>query len=91
LKNGQVRYLYVDPDSGLEIKSTAVIKREGVDNTVDTYFGDYKEVNGLIFPFSVEQRVKDHSTQFMVEKVEIDTALDDSLFQMPAASTQSGQ
>jgi outer membrane lipoprotein-sorting protein len=93
LKNGQVRYMYVDPDSGLEIKATAVIKREGVENSVDTFFGDYKEVNGLIFPFSVEQRVKDHSTQFMVEKVEVDADLDDSLFQMPAASsqTQSGQ
>ncbi len=88
LKNGQVRYLYVDPESGLEIKSTAVIKREGVETSVDTFFGDYKEVNGLIFPFSVEQRVKDHSTQFMVEKVEVDANLDDTIFQMPAATPQ---
>jgi len=88
LKNGQVRYLFVDPDSGLELKSTAVIKREGVEASVDTFFGDYKEVNGLIFPFSVEQKVKDHSTQFMVEKVEVDANLDDSLFQMPAASAE---
>ena len=93
LKNGQVRYLFVDPDSGLELKSTAVVKREGVDNSVDTFFGDYKEVNGMTFPFSVEQRVKDHSTQFMVEKVEVDASLDDSLFQMPAAAApaQPGQ
>jgi hypothetical protein len=88
LKNGNVRYLYLDPDTGLEMKATAVIKREGVEATVDSFFGDYKEVNGMTFPFSIEQKIKGQpGPQFAVEKVEIDVDLQDSLFLMP----QGGQ
>jgi outer membrane lipoprotein-sorting protein len=90
LKNGNVRYLFMDPETGLDMKATAMIKREGVDTSVDSFFGDYKEVNGLIFPFSIEQRVKGQpGPQFSVENVEIDTDLQDSLFVMPEASDQT--
>jgi hypothetical protein len=90
LKNGNVRYLYLDPDTGLEMKATAMIKREGVETSVDSFFGDYKEVNGMTFPFSIEQKVKGQpGPQFSVEKVELDVDLQDSLFVMPAASAQS--
>jgi hypothetical protein len=90
LKDGDVRYLYLDPETGLEIKATAMIKREGVEATVDSFFGDYKEVGGIIFPFAIEQKVKGQpGQQFSVEKVELDTDIADSLFAMPEASSQT--
>jgi len=90
LKNGNVRYLFLDPETGLEMKATAMIKREGVDTSVDSFFGDYKEVNGMIFPFSIEQKIKGQpGPQFSVENVEIDPDLQDSLFGMPEASAQT--
>ena len=90
LKNGNVRYLYLDPDTGLEMKATAMIKREGVETSVDSFFGDYKEVNGMTFPFSIEQKVKGQpGPQFTVEKVELDVDLQDSLFVMPQGTGQS--
>lgn len=96
LKNGNVRYLFLDPETGLEIKATAMIKREGVETSVDSFFGDYKEVNGLVFPFSIEQRIQGQAgPQFAVETVELDVNLDESLFTMPevapAPQTQPSQ
>lgn len=90
LKNGDVRYLFLDPETGLEMKATAMIKREGVEASVDSFFGDYKEVNGIIFPFAIEQKMGGKpGPQFSVEKVEIDVDLADSMFVMPEATTQS--
>ncbi len=90
LKNGDVRYLYLDPESGLEMKATAIIKREGVEATVDSFFCEYKEVNGVIFPFAIEQKLAGKpGPQFSVEKVELDVDLADTMFVMPEASAQT--
>jgi outer membrane lipoprotein-sorting protein len=88
LKNGKVRYLFLDPETGLEMKATAMIKREGVESSVESYFGDYQEVNGIVFPFFIEQKIQgQQGPQFTVEKVELDVELEDSLFQMPEATS----
>jgi outer membrane lipoprotein-sorting protein len=90
LKNGDVRYLFLDPETGLELKATAMIKREGVEATVDSFFGDYKEVNGVIFPFAIEQKMAGKpGPQFSVQNVELDVDLADSMFVMPEAAAQT--
>jgi len=90
LKNGDVRYLFLDPETGLEMKATAMIKREGVEASVDSFFGDYKEVNGVVFPYAIEQKVAGKpGPMFSVEKVELDVDIADSIFVMPEASAQT--
>jgi outer membrane lipoprotein-sorting protein len=90
LKNGDVRYLFLDPETGLEMKATAMIKREGVEATVESFFGDYKEVNGVIFPYAIEQKMAGKpGPQFSVQNVELDVDLADSLFMMPEVSAQT--
>lgn len=90
LKNGEVRYLYLDPDSGLELKETTIIKREGVERSFDTFFGDYKTVEGLVFPMSIELKMQGQpGPAYTIEKVELNTDLADTLFEMPAAPAQS--
>jgi outer membrane lipoprotein-sorting protein len=90
LKNGDVRYLFLDPETGLEMKATAMIKREGVEATVESFFGDYKEVSGVIFPYAIEQKMAGKpGPQFSVQNVELDVDLADSLFMMPEVSAQT--
>lgn len=90
LKSGDVRYLYLDPDSGLDIKMTTMIKREGVERSFDTYLGDYKTVEGLVFPMAVELKMAGQpGPSYTIEKVEMNLDLPDSLFSMPAAGAQS--
>lgn len=91
LKSGDVRYIYIDADSFLELKTTSMIKREGNDIQVDSYSGDYKEVKGLMLPFSIETKVKDQTvSQITIETIDMGVPLDDSMFKMPAvAQTQT--
>ena len=90
LKNGNVRYLFLDPETGLEMKATSLVKREGVETTVESFFGDYKEVNGITLAFAVEQKIQGQpGPSFLVENVEMDVTIDDSIFVMPAAAPQS--
>ena len=91
LKSGDVRYIYIDADSFLELKTTSMIKREGNDIQVDSYSGDYKEVKGLMLPFSIETKVKDQTvSQITIETIDMGVDLDDSMFKMPAvAQTQT--
>lgn|SRR5262249_18634307 len=93
LKSGDVRYIYIDADSFLELKTTTMVKKEGNEYQIDSYSGDYKEINGLMLPMSVENKMKDQTiSQITVDKVEMDIPLDDSLFKMPPKSEapQSG-
>ncbi len=90
LKNGNVRYVFLDPETGLEMKGTAMIKREGVEASVDSFFGDYKEVNGVVFPFAIDQKIRgQQGPQFLVEKVEMDIDLADSMFTIPETASQT--
>ncbi|HEY3129352.1 MAG TPA: hypothetical protein VGL91_07835 [Acidobacteriota bacterium] len=84
LKNGDVRYFYLDTKSFLERRLSFRQKEQAGEVEVDTYLDDYKSVNGIMVPYSFETRVGGTTvTQSSVENVEINTALDDSLFRMP--------
>jgi len=87
LKNGDVRYYFLDSDSFLELKIENQSNIRGTVQYTETYFGDYEQVNGIYYPFAVETGDKgsDSRTKFTVDKVEQDIPLDDARFSMPAA------
>jgi Outer membrane lipoprotein-sorting protein len=87
LKNGDVRYYFLDSDSFLELKIENQSNIRGTVQYTETYFGDYEQVNGIYYPFAVETGDKgsDSRTKFAVDKVELDVPLDDARFLMPAA------
>ena len=91
LKNGDVRYYFLDADSFLEIKEENQSTIRGAVQFTESYYGDYEEVNGLYFPFAYEtgQKGDAQRTKFTVEKVELDVPLDDSLFTMPGSKPES--
>ena len=84
LKNGDVRNIYIDAENYLELKVTSKRKTPGGEIDVDQYMGNYKSVNGLMFPFSIDTRVKGQSVnQITIDKIEMDVAVDDAIFKMP--------
>jgi outer membrane lipoprotein-sorting protein len=88
LKNGGVRNLYLDADSFLEIKSVAKTTRRGTEIEIETTIGNYKEVEGVMFPFSVEQRAaggQGPGQKLTFQKIEINVPVEDSIFKMPPA------
>ena len=90
LKNGDVRYYFLDADSFLEIKMENQSSIRGAVVFTENYYGDYEQVNGLYFPFAFEsgQKGSQERAKFTVDKVELNVPLDDSLFSMPVAKPE---
>ena len=88
LKNGDVQTIYIDSDSFLEIKEVTKRTIRGTDQEIESALGDYKAVNGIMFPFAVESSVKgtDQKEKLTITNVELNVPADDSLFKMPAAA-----
>jgi len=91
LKNGDVQTLYLDADSFLEIKEVTKRTIRGTEQEVESSIGDYKEVNGILFPFAVESGVKgtDQKQKITISKVELNVPADDSIFKMPPAAPKA--
>jgi Outer membrane lipoprotein-sorting protein len=91
MKNGDVRYYYLDADSYLDLKVEIQTTIRGGLQELELYYGDYEEVNGIFYPFTVEQAQKGSAsrTQISVEKIEQNVTLDDSLFSMPASKPEA--
>ena len=91
LKNGDVRYYFLDTDSFLELKIETESSIRGTIQYTETYFGDYEEVKGLYYSFAFESGAKGDSNRvkFAVDKVEINVPLEDSLFTMPIVKPEA--
>jgi outer membrane lipoprotein-sorting protein len=87
LKNGTVQYSYIDTESYLVIKEESKRTIRGVERETEATLGDYKKVEGLIFPCSIETGAKGDSQKqkITIEKIEINPAIEDSRFKMPEA------
>src|SRR5215510_438446 len=89
LKNGDVRNLYLDAESYLPIKVVARITMRGSEIEVETAIGDYKQVEGIMVPFSIEQHPmggQGPGVKITFTKVEMNVPVDDALFKMPAVA-----
>lgn len=84
LRNGDVIYDYVDADSFLEIKEISIRGATGESET-ETTAGDYKPVQDVMFPFTVESAQKESTEKvhINIEKIVVNVPLDDSRFTMP--------
>ena len=87
LKNGDVEYAYIDTETGLQVKETSKRKQQGSEVEVDSYMTNFKAVNGVLFPFAVENKVGGKSVgQFTIDDVKANVPIEDGIFAMPAAA-----
>jgi hypothetical protein len=86
LKNGDVRYYYLDTDSFLPLKLETQTTIRGTIQESETYYGDYEQVNGVYYSFAFEsgQKGDTNRAKFTIDKIEQNIPLDDTLFSMPA-------
>ncbi len=86
LKNGDVIYYFLDPDTYLEIRTEKQEFIRGSVRETFTEMGSYKLVNGVYFPFSIESGNKQNPgdrSKLTVEKIEANVPMDLSEFKMP--------
>jgi hypothetical protein len=91
LKNGDIVYYYLDPDTFLEIRKEIqqTIRGSIRERIVD--LGSYKPVGGVMYPFSIAQGSKSNpgSQMFTVEKMEVNVTIDPADFAVPASLKQA--
>jgi hypothetical protein len=84
-KNGDVNFVYLDPDHFLEIRILTQRLRHGAQEEVETDIGDYEKIGGVFIPFSFESgRKGDPDKQkIIIEKGEANVPVDDAIFRFP--------
>jgi len=92
-KSGEISYCFFDPASGLilRIQSTRKIKEQDVPWQTD--FRDFRDVDGLKYPFVVESgAVGSHQVQkIAASKIEVNIPVDDSRFDKPVPQPPPAQ
>ena len=85
LANGTVKHYFLDTEYYIPIKIETKQINRGTEFEFETVLGDYKEVGGIYFPFSMESGRKGNPNKSSVtfEKIEINMPLDDGRFAMP--------
>ena len=86
LKDGQVRHVWVDAETFLEAKMEGSPRRlDGKYHPVETYFRDYRAVDGLMIPHVLETTVEgvNGSQKVTIERVALNPKLDGSRFARP--------
>jgi hypothetical protein len=84
-KNGDISYVYLDPDHFLEIRILTQRQEQGAQVEVETDLGDYEKIAGVYFPFSVEAGPKGATDKQKVifEKAEANVSVEDGEFKFP--------
>ncbi len=88
LKNGDIYYYYLDPETFLEIRTEKRVFTHGSVRETFTDMGCYKLVEGIYFPFSLEtgsMQNPDQRAKITIEKIEANVSIDAAEFRMPAA------
>ena len=87
-KNGDVSFVYLDPDRFLEIRILTQRMRHGAYEEVETDLGDYEKTAGVFVPTSIESGRKGDpdKNKVIIDKVEANVPVDDAIFHFPVAS-----
>jgi len=89
-KNGDVSFVYLDPDHFLEIRILTQRIKHGAQEEVETDLGDYEKTAGVFVPTSIESgRKGDPDKQkIIIDKAEANVPVDDAMFHFPAAPSK---
>jgi hypothetical protein len=92
LPGGALRWLYVDDETGLEIKLESTRVLRGEERVVETFYSDWRDEQGLLISHRQDTQIEgDKESHFItVDKVTVNPPLDDARFMMPTGTTNSG-
>jgi hypothetical protein len=89
-KNGDVSFIYLDPDHFLEIRILTQRIKHGAQEEVETDLGDYEKIGGVFVPTSIESgRKGDPDKQkIVIDKAEANVPVDESIFHFPTTASK---
>lgn len=85
MPNGDQQTYFLETDYCLPIKVEATLEQAGQSYSVESIMGDYKEVDGLLMPHSIERRMgmQQGAQTMTLQEVKLNQPIPDSLFTMP--------
>ncbi len=91
LKDGDIIYYFLDPDTYLEIRKEVQEFIRGSVNESVTEMGSYKPVAGVMYPFSISQGSKANpaAQTSSIDKIEVNVPIDKVDFAVPASLKQA--
>lgn len=89
--NGDEETWWLDAEYYLPIKTAAKIEQMGQTIDVSTTLGDYKEVDGLIFPHSITTMTPMGPQAITIDSIETGADLPADRFSMPAATAAASE
>jgi hypothetical protein len=88
LKNGDIVYYYLDPDTYIEVRTERQQFIRGAVRESQTDMGSFKQVDGVYYPFSITSGPKgrpDQQGTITIEKMEANVDVPETQFKMPSA------
>ena len=84
-KNGDVSFVYLDPDHFLEIRVLTQRIRHGAQEEVETDLGDYEKAGDVFVPTSIEfgRKGDPDKQRIIIDKVEANVPVVDTIFHFP--------
>src|SRR6266481_1233074 len=89
-KNGDVNFVYLDPDHFLEIRIVTQRIEHGAQVEIETDLGDYEKVGGVYIPFSEEAGNKGSTDKqkIIIERGDPNVVIDDAVFHFPTVAAK---
>ena len=77
--------MYIDSKNLVQLLQKTIVKQpEEGDYILESYFKDYRDIGGLKIPFFMDSRANGESqSKMLIEKVEVNTDIDNDLFKYP--------
>jgi hypothetical protein len=90
LKNGDIIYYFLDPDTYLEIRKEVQEFIRGSIHESVSEMGSYKPVAGVMFPYSMSQGSKMNPAEntITIEKIDVNVPIEEVDFALPASLKQ---
>lgn len=90
LKNGDIIYYFLDPDTYLEIRKEVQEFIRGSIHEKVSELGSYKPVAGVMFPYSISQGSKTNPAESTttIQKIEVNVPIEQAEFAVPASLKQ---
>ena len=83
-KDGKVVYYFIDAENYIELKTEMTRTVNDREMTTETFFGDFKEVDGVMMAHSMTIKMNGQDMgNITLESVELNVPLDDNFFKMP--------
>jgi outer membrane lipoprotein-sorting protein len=89
-KDGQEIYYFLDAEAFIELKTTTIRKKQdGTEITIDTIFGDFKPVAGVMMPHSMSFNFNQQEMSMTMDAAEPNVELPGDFFSMPKKKTET--